>query len=281
MKRDSSFPLIVIGLLTCIGGALHAGEIKIACVGNSITEGYGVDGDENYPARLQSMLGDSFTVGNFGEAGCCVIKEGIDPYWGTGPYWSLLSFEADIVVILLGTVDTKDGNWQHEGDFTDDYTALIDTLTARAPVERFFLCLPPPITQPLNTMDDQTLRSGVIPKIEQIAAAGGHVLVDLYAAMESHDEYYQGDGVHPDARGAEVIAEAIHAAIVAQQQTGIARRLSPVSPGVAEETGLLRSERYFTVTGRRITAGRGVSVDAATKALLFTIPEPAARQKRR
>lgn len=280
MTRIRFFPLIAAGLAVCLGGPVSA-RTKVACVGNSITEGYGVDGHENYPARLQSMLGDSFTIGNFGEAGCCVIKDGIDPYWGTGPYWSLLSFEADLVVILLGTVDTKDGNWQHEEDFTADYTALIDTLNARAPAERFFLCLPPPITQPLNTMDDETLRTGVIPKIEQIAATGGHVLVDLYAAMENHEDYYQGDGVHPDARGAEVIAETIHAAIVAQQQTGIAHRASPASLSVGAQTIDPRSAAYFTVTGRRVSAGRGVSVDAAGGSLILSIPEPASRLKRR
>ena len=37
-------------------------KIKIACIGNSITEGV-----DNYPTPLARMLGDQYEVGNFGK----------------------------------------------------------------------------------------------------------------------------------------------------------------------------------------------------------------------
>ena len=39
-------------------------KIKIACIGNSITEGV-----DNYPTPLARMLGDQYEVGNFGKWG--------------------------------------------------------------------------------------------------------------------------------------------------------------------------------------------------------------------
>ena len=43
-------------------------KIKVACVGNSITYGTGIQDREHfsYPVQLQNMLGDKYLVGNFG-----------------------------------------------------------------------------------------------------------------------------------------------------------------------------------------------------------------------
>lgn len=53
-------------------------RVKVACVGNSITYGIGVsDPDkESYPARLQQMLGEGYTVERFWKAGSYVAEQG-------------------------------------------------------------------------------------------------------------------------------------------------------------------------------------------------------------
>ena len=45
--------------------------IKVACVGNSVTYGYGISNwpKNNYPFILESFLGDEYTVNNYGKAG--------------------------------------------------------------------------------------------------------------------------------------------------------------------------------------------------------------------
>ena len=53
-------------------------RVKVACVGNSITYGIGVsDPDkESYPARLQQMLGEGYTVERFGKPGATLLNKG-------------------------------------------------------------------------------------------------------------------------------------------------------------------------------------------------------------
>jgi lysophospholipase L1-like esterase len=262
-------------LCVCGGWAGARAEIRVACVGNSITEGYGLDNDESYPARLQEMLGDSFTVGNFGEASCGVIRKGLEPYWETGDFRAVFDFDPHIVVILLGTVDTKDANWDHQDDFYDDYAALVDTFATIETVERFFLCLPPPIAQTLNTMDDHTLITELIPIIEQVAADKGHVAVNVYDAMDEYPDYYN-DGVHPDSRGARVIATTVHEAILEQQQTAVAPRAAVFATNAARG-GRAASGGWFTLSGRAVSRGRGVLLHAVAAKLRLAIHGSASR----
>ena len=57
--------------ITCNNGEPREGQIKIACVGDSITYGHGIKGwaKNNYPVRLQNLLGESYHVQSFGVSG--------------------------------------------------------------------------------------------------------------------------------------------------------------------------------------------------------------------
>ena len=46
-------------------------QIKVACIGDSITYGHGIKNwpKNNYPAILQQLLGDGYHVQNFGVSG--------------------------------------------------------------------------------------------------------------------------------------------------------------------------------------------------------------------
>ena len=78
-------------------------EVKIACVGDSLTYGMGVeDREENcYPMVLQNMLGtDSYTIGNFGVNGATLQKEGNQPYWEEKRYEQSAFFLNRILLFL-------------------------------------------------------------------------------------------------------------------------------------------------------------------------------------
>ena len=72
----ASISLLCVSLLT--GSVLHADPmapidpasydhpVKVACVGDSITQG---PRQGNYPEQLGAMLGDKWEVGNFGHSG--------------------------------------------------------------------------------------------------------------------------------------------------------------------------------------------------------------------
>lgn len=97
---------------------------KIACVGNSVTFGYGLANrdHDSYPARLQALLGEDYLVGNFGRSGATLLSRGHNPYVKTEEYRKALEFLPDVVVIHLGLNDTDPRNWpNYRDDFIADY----------------------------------------------------------------------------------------------------------------------------------------------------------------
>ena len=91
--------------------------IKIACVGDSITQGVGAlnwqSGDKTYayPNQLSLILGEGYEVGNFGKGSSYIYnKSGRDAtlwYPNTEEYRLSNEFGADIVVIMLGSNDAR------------------------------------------------------------------------------------------------------------------------------------------------------------------------------
>ena len=88
-------------------------QVKVSCVGNSITYGTGISDREQYayPVQLQKLLGENYIVGNFGKPGATLLKKGHRPYVEQEEYKKALSFAGDIVVIHLGINDTDPRNW--------------------------------------------------------------------------------------------------------------------------------------------------------------------------
>ena len=78
------------------------GQIKVACVGDSITYGHGISGwaRNNYPAQLQKILGDEYHVENFGHSGTTASSKGDKPYNESPQYELSLEYNADIVIAL-------------------------------------------------------------------------------------------------------------------------------------------------------------------------------------
>ena len=82
-----------------INSAPH--PIRVACVGDSITQGSG------YPNKLQTLLGSNFTVRNFGVSGSTVSLNSIKPYMKQTAFRKAEDFDPQIVVIMLGTNDAN------------------------------------------------------------------------------------------------------------------------------------------------------------------------------
>ena len=89
--------------------------IRVACIGNSITDGFGIDmrAKYGYPAQLQGILGDGYWVKNFGVSARTMLNKGDFPYMNEMAWKDALAFKPDIVVIKLGTNDSKPQNWQY------------------------------------------------------------------------------------------------------------------------------------------------------------------------
>jgi lysophospholipase L1-like esterase len=211
-------------MLLVVGGALLMSapsawaQIKVACVGDSITFGYGLTspGTQSYPAQLQARLGSGYVVGNFGVNGATVQKGTAKSYWRTSQYRNSKAFAPNIVVIMLGTNDSKSGNWD-AAKFNADYRALIADYWNLATQPEVYVCLIPPVYSPNAfgpTFDPVFIQNTVVPAIRTVATQAGMPLVDNNSPLLNHPEYFS-DGVHPNAQGAGIIAGTVAAAVTA------------------------------------------------------------------
>jgi lysophospholipase L1-like esterase len=200
-----------------LGGLSSAvAQIKVACVGDSITAGYGLSnpGAESYPAQLQSLLGSGYSVGNYGLSGATALKQSDYNYWNTSPYRSSMHANPNIVVIMFGTNDSKSWNW-NAANFNADYRALISKYQGLRTHPRVLICLIPPVYLPNafgNTFDPAFIQNTVLPAIRDIATQTGVTLIDNNTPLLNNPGLFS-DGVHPTAEGAGIIANTVRAAL--------------------------------------------------------------------
>jgi lysophospholipase L1-like esterase len=177
--------------------------IRIACVGDSITEVSG------YPAVLQSLLGDNYTVGNFGVSGSTVSLNSWKPYMDQPEFQSAEAFKPDIVVIMLGTNDDLVGLHQYNESFENDYAKLITSFQQLQSKPQIWIAESPPIFSNSSDLSPDYLANTIIPKTEDLANQMNLPTIDVYNAFGNHTDYLQ-DGVHPNIQGAELIANEVY-----------------------------------------------------------------------
>lgn len=200
--------------IACLLGTsiLDAQIVKIACVGNSITYGSGIINRDkmSYPAQLQAWLGARYTVRNFGVSGATMLRKGDKPYWDEPDYKEVALFNPDIVIIKLGTNDSKPQNWQYSGEFIKDYTDMVLTFKALDSKPRVLLALPVPVFVPEKWgIRDSIVRDRIIPIIKQIAKDTKCQYIDLYTPLLPYHWAFPDD-VHPNSIGASVMVEQIY-----------------------------------------------------------------------
>ena len=106
--------------------------IRVACIGDSITYGAGIKDREHnhYPAQLGRLLGPRWDCRNFGVSGDTLLRRGDMPYWDESAYREALGFDPHVVIIKLGTNDSKPQNWKYADAFEQDYKDLIRSFAA-------------------------------------------------------------------------------------------------------------------------------------------------------
>ena len=211
MKFKTLLPLALAALI--LAGCGAETPVKVACIGDSITEGSCIEWqcDNSYPAQLASLLGDGYAVMNFGRAATTMMKDGDFPYWSAKELRNALGYHPDIAVIMHGTNDEKAYQWNPE-KFEASYQSMIDTLLAVNPAVRIILCLPIPVAEEKWEMTDSCIVNGVHPIVKELARRNGLEMVDMYSVMDPHRDLY-ADGVHPTREGAGLMAAEVAKAI--------------------------------------------------------------------
>jgi lysophospholipase L1-like esterase len=218
-------------LLTCFftAFALRADPpppltVRVACVGDSITFGAGLKDRHNdaYPAWLGRWLGTGWQVRNFGVSGATMLTKGNLPYIKQKTHNVAIAFKPDILIIMLGTNDSKHrtagdannvpDNWQYKAEFVPDYEALIAEFRQANPAVKVYVCDPTPCFPGFGGINDDTIHHEIIPLVQQVATESKADVIDLYDPFVNRKELFI-DGVHPNDQGAMLLAGHIYTAL--------------------------------------------------------------------
>ncbi|MGL5682869.1 MAG: SGNH/GDSL hydrolase family protein [Marinifilaceae bacterium] len=186
-------------------------KIKVACVGNSITFGSGIANREknSYPAQLQYRLGSEYEVRNFGVSGSTALKMGDRPYVNTPEYGKSLAFLPDVVLLKLGTNDSKSHNFKHAKEFKESVRSLVESYKQLPTSPRVVLITPLRCYRPEdNGISNKRIREYYVPLLEQLALECGVEIFDGYSLFgEEWNGALFPDKLHPSALGATVMAD--------------------------------------------------------------------------
>lgn len=190
------------------------GKRRIACIGDSITFGSGVMQTRQQDAWvfiLGRLLGEDCQVINFGVSGAALQDQGDKPYRRQGMMEKVREARPDVIVLMLGTNDSKPQNWE-EDRFRREYAGLVDELRACPWPHKLVLMTPPRAFPQEKTgeipfkIDNGPISGPIRSTVLETAEARGVPCVDLYDFTREHPEYF-ADGVHPNRLGNEKIAD--------------------------------------------------------------------------
>lgn len=213
--------------------------IKVVCMGDSITEGFCIGAEDNYPYLLGELLGKDYVVVNKGV--CCSTAMDImlggevmgQPYARQARYKEALAEKGDIYVLMLGTNDAQDGKDDVEDityplcnmisrkeEFADCFQSMIDDVKEAAPHAVIYLGIPMPIQQCIWRKHQEKYLQELMPYYEELLRKNPHMKkIDVHGAFEKLPEeerlaLYLEDGLHPNRKGTTLIARTVCEAIL-------------------------------------------------------------------
>lgn len=194
------------------------GDVKVACVGDSITFGTFVFGwpEAAYPSVLGNMLGEGYTVNNYGYPGRCAQSDADRPYVKEELYRKALDFDADVVIIMFGSNDSKNADWKGEEHFIAEYSALIESFLARPSIKEMYIMAPPPAWEFFGkvryNINSDRVKNEINRSARTLADKYDLGFIDLYEVFDGKRELF-ADGVHPTDKGAKLLAETVYSAV--------------------------------------------------------------------
>lgn len=236
--------------------------IKVACIGDSITYGSsGVGGRVNaagrYPNQLQALLGEDYLVQNFGVSGACMINTGTDSgnakkgYIYQSSYTNSQNFQPDIVIIKLGTNDSKALNWDTmSGSYVNDALAMIQSYRNLDSEPMVYIATSATVLEGKNNYGIQrdVVHNEIVPLQKQIAQTAGTGLIDVHKATENATTDQFPDRVHGNKDGYAMIAQAVfevlNASTLANAVNEKRAKLAQYSYPLGNDAGCYRQSDY-------------------------------------
>lgn len=159
---------------------------------------------------MQKLLGAKYEVKNFGVSGAAIQKHAKRPYWNLEQFRKVQEWQPDIIVIKLGTNDAcqDNGNWQGKDKFKTDYLAFLKVFKSLESKPTIYLCTPAPAFPGTVGRREVVLKPVILPTMSEIAKEEELILIDVFEVLIDKPELLP-DKVHPNAEGAELIAQTI------------------------------------------------------------------------
>ncbi len=180
--------------------------IKVACVGDSLTEGRG--GMNGYPAQLQQLLGSRYQVRNFGKTSASVLPGPLQ-YHKLQECEEAIAYQPNLVLMMLGTNDSPGLNWRERGDrFRSSYLSLVRGFQALKSKPKVVVMLPPPMFFPDADWRPKNLAYEIIPILEELARENDCQTYDAFSLFRHTPEMFP-DKLHPSNAGFQVMAQDI------------------------------------------------------------------------
>jgi len=210
----------LLALVTCLGfmNAVRAADdakpydtfgkreaIRMVCLGDSITQAGA------YVSALQTALGKQWEVTNLGNSGATLLKKGDKPYSRLPQFAQAIQLKPDVVTIMLGTNDSKPGNWTNKAEFEVDYKSMIDDLKKANRKVVIYCCVPPPAGGNKWSINGTVIKDEVGPLVRKVAKDTGCYVIDLQEPLTGKNVI--PDGVHPNVDGHKLMAASIYQAL--------------------------------------------------------------------
>lgn len=211
--------MVVIVLLAVLCSYAQPAKIRIACIGNSIT--WGGLGDLSYPQQLQKKLGSNYDVRNYGISARTLLKKGDYPYWKELEFIDARNFDPHIVIIKLGTNDSKPQNWIYKDEFFSNYTEFVAAFRMLKRRPQIYVCFPVPVFHTNWGINNPVVKDEIIPLIDSVRNSAQTFLIDFYSLMKNDSALFP-DGVHPNAIGYEKMAQLVYDTVM-HGQSGVIR----------------------------------------------------------
>ncbi len=207
--------LLVVLLAVFTTLVVSAKPKEILCIGDSITEGYGIPTDKRKEFRFSSVLaklvGDKYKVINLGYCARTMLTNVKLP-WGDCGFAKLKETKPYIAIIMLGTNDSKMENWKGNAkQFEKDTGDLIDLIRKQNKKAKIYLCYPPPAFsgKKLSGGDGISglrIKKEILPILKRVAENKKVTIIDVFNEMKNRPELFD-DGVHPNIKGADYLAK--------------------------------------------------------------------------